>query len=194
MTAKEKLLAVLAGKNRGLLLKPGDAQVVLDAIDRLEEINPNPNPTEALDLLAGDWRLLYTTSTSLLNIDVPPLARLGQVYQCLRPQTGKLYNIAEIIGLPYLDGLVATAAKFQAISEKRVDVKFQRWIVGLQGFMEYQTPSEFIDQIEADKRFTALDIPIDENNQDNWLDFTYLDEDLRICRGHKGNLFILSKV
>ncbi|WP_199249150.1 PAP/fibrillin family protein [[Phormidium] sp. ETS-05] len=194
MTAKEKLLAVLAGKNRGLLLKPGDAQVVLDAIDRLEETNPNPNPTEALDLLAGDWRLLYTTSTSLLNIDVPPLARLGQVYQCLRPQTGKLYNIAEIIGLPYLDGLVATAAKFQAISEKRVDVKFQRWIVGLQGFMEYQTPSEFIDQIEADKRFTALDIPIDENNQDNWLDFTYLDEDLRICRGHKGNLFILSKV
>lgn len=194
MTAKEKLLAVLAGKNRGLLLKPGDAQVVLDAIDRLEETNPSPNPTEALDILAGDWRLLYTTSTSLLNIDVPPFARLGQVYQCLRPRSGKLYNIAEIIGLPYLDGLVATAAKFQAISEKRVDVKFQRWIVGLQGFMEYQTPSEFIDQIEADKRFTALDIPIDESNQDNWLDFTYLDEDLRICRGHKGNLFILSKV
>ena len=194
MTAKEKLLAVLAGKNRGLLLKPGDAQVILDVVDRLEQINPTPTPTEALDLLAGDWRLLYTTSTSLLNIDLPPFTRLGQVYQCLRPRSGKLYNIAEIIGLPYLDGLVATAAKFQAISEKRVDVKFQRWIVGLQGLMEYQTPSEFIDQIETDKRFTALDIPIDESNQDNWLDFTYLDEDLRICRGHKGNLFVLSKV
>ncbi len=194
MTAKENLLAVLAGKNRGLLLKPGEAQVVLDVVDRLEGINPNPTITEAFDILAGDWRLLYTTSTSLLNIDVPPLARLGQVYQCLRPRSGKLYNIAEIIGLPYLDGLVATAAKFQAISENRVDVKFQRWIVGLQGLMEYQTPSEFIDQIETDKRFAALDIPIDENNQDNWLDFTYLDEDLRICRGHKGNLFILSKV
>ncbi|HIK11839.1 MAG TPA: PAP/fibrillin family protein [Oscillatoriaceae cyanobacterium M33_DOE_052] len=194
MTLKAKLLATLAGKNRGLLLKPGEAQVVLDVVDRLEEINPTPTPTEALDLLEGDWRLLYTTSTSLLNIDLPPFTRLGQVYQCLRPSTSKIYNIAEIIGLPYLDGLVATAAKFQAISEKRVDVKFQRWIVGLQGLLEYQSPAELIEQIEADKRFTALDIPIDESNQDNWLDFTYLDEDLRICRGHKGNLFVLSKV
>ena len=40
---------------------------------------------------------------------------------------------------------------------------------------------------------SALDLPIDEANQDNWLDITYLDGDLRIGRGHRGNLFVLTK-
>lgn len=193
MSAKTQLLKAIAGRNRGLLAQSSDRQIILDAIDHLEDENPTPQPT-ASNLLAGDWRLIYTTSSSLLFIDLPPLARLGQIYQSVRPATGKLYNIAEVIsGFPGLSGLICVGAKFTAVSDKRIDVKFQRWIIGLQNLLDYQSPGELVEKIESGDRLTALDLPIDEQNQDNWLDITYLDEDLRIGRGHRGNLFVLTK-
>ncbi len=194
MKTKTKLLKTLAGYNRGLIAQASDRQLVLDAIDRLEDENPTPRSTEASDLLAGDWRLIYTTSNSLLFIDLPPLVRLGQIYQSIRPKTGKLYNIAEVSGfLPGLDSLICVSANFTPVSEIRVDVKFQRWIIGLQNLLDYQSPGEFVEKIESGNPMTAMDLPIDERNQDNWLDTTYLDEDLRIGRGHRGNLFVLAK-
>jgi len=193
MSAKTQLLKAIAGRNRGLLAQSSDRQIILDAIDHLEDENPTPQPIES-NLLAGDWRLIYTTNSNLLFIDLPPLVRLGQIYQSVRPATGKLYNIAEVVsGLPGLSGLICVSAKFTAVSDKRVDVKFQRWIIGLQNLLDYQSPEELIDKIESGNPITALDLPIDERNQDNWLDNTYLDEDLRIGRGHRGNLFVLTK-
>jgi len=193
-TTKTKLLKTLAGYNRGLISQPSDRQLILDAIDHLEDENPTPRATEASDLLAGDWRLIYTTSNSLLFIDLPPLVRLGQIYQCIRPETSKLYNIAEVSGLlPGLDGLISVSATFTPVSEIRVNVKFQRWIVGLQQLLDYQSPAELVEKIESGNSVSALDLPIDERNQDNWLDITYLDEDVRIGRGHRGNLVVLAK-
>ncbi len=193
MSAKTQLLKAIAGRNRGLLAQPSDRQIILDAIDHLEDENPTPQPI-ASNLLAGDWRLIYTTSSNLLFIDLPPLVRLGQIYQSVRPATGKLYNIAEVIsGIPGLSGLICVSAKFTAVSDKRIDVKFQRWIIGLQKLLDYQSPEELVEKIESGNGLTALDLPIDEQNQDNWLDITYLDEDLRIGRGHRGNLFVLTK-
>ena len=69
MIGKTDLIEAIAGKNRGLLASDPDKQFILSAIARLEERNPTPRPTEAADLLAGDWRLLYTTSQELLNLD-----------------------------------------------------------------------------------------------------------------------------
>ncbi len=193
MSAKTQLLKVIAGRNRGLLAQSSERQIILDAIDHLEDENPTLQPTES-NLLAGDWRLIYTTSSNLLFIDLPPLVRLGQIYQSVRPAKGKLYNIAEVVsGFPGLSGLICVIAKFTAVSDKRIDVKFQRWIIGLQNLLDYQSPEELVEKIESGNGLTALDLPIDERNQDNWLDITYLDEDLRIGRGHRGNLFVLTK-
>lgn len=193
MSAKTQLLKAIAGRNRGLLAQSSDRQIILDAIDHLEDENPTPQPVES-NLLGGDWRLIYTTNSNLLFIDLPPLVRLGQIYQSVRPATGKLYNIAEVVsGFPGLSGLICVSAKFTAVSDKRVDVKFQRWIIGLQNLLDYQSPEELVEKIESGNGLTALDLPIDEGNQDNWLDITYLDEDLRIGRGHRGNLFVLTK-
>jgi hypothetical protein len=193
MSAKTQLLKAIAGRNRGLLAQPSDRQIILDAIDHLEDENPTPQPIKS-NLLAGDWRLIYTTNSNLLFIDLPPLVRLGQIYQSVRPATGKLYNIAEVVsGFPGLSGLICVSAKFTAVSDQRIDVKFQRWIIGLQNLLDYQSPEELVEKIESGNGLTALDLPIDEQNQDNWLDITYLDEDLRIGRGHRGNLFVLTK-
>ena len=193
MSKKAELLEAIAGKNRGLLANEIDNARVLSAIQQLEDINPTPNPLGAKDLLNGDWRLLYTTSKGILGLDRFPLFKLGQIYQCIRVSEAKVYNIAEIIGLPMLEGLVSVAARFDPVSERRVNVIFERSIVGLQRFLSYQTPAKLIHQIEAGKKFLPIDFKIDRGQQKGWLETTYLDGDMRIGRGNEGNVFVLTK-
>ncbi len=193
MSKKAELLEAIAGKNRGLLANEIDNVRVLSAIQQLEDINPTPKPLEAKNLLQGDWRLLYTTSKGLLGLDRFPLFKLGQIYQCIRVSEAKVYNIAEIVGLPMLEGLVSVAATFEPVSESRVNVIFERSIIGLQRFFSYNTPKKFIQQIESGKKFLPLDFKIDRGDQKGWLEITYLDEDMRIGRGNEGNVFVLTK-
>lgn len=193
MLGKAALLEAIAGKNRGLLATDTQRQAILSAIAQLEERNPTPRPVEASTLLNGDWRLIYTTSRGILGIEQVPLLKLGQVYQCIRAAEARVYNIAEVYGVPFLEGLVGVAASFTPVSERRVDVKFERSILGLQRFIGYQTPASFIEKIEAGQKFAAIDFNIQNRDQQGWLDITYLDEDLRIGRGNEGNVFVLTK-
>ena len=193
MTKKAELLEAIAGKNRGLLANEIDNARVLSAIQQLEDTNPTPKPLEAKDLLNGDWRLLYTTSKGILGLDRFPLFKMGQIYQCIRVSEAKVYNIAEIVGLPMLEGLVSVAASFDPVSDRRVNVIFERSIVGLQRFLSYRTPAKLIQQIESGKKFLPMDFKIDRGEQKGWLETTYLDEDMRIGRGNEGNVFVLAK-
>lgn len=192
MIGKAELLEIIAGKNRGLLATESQRQAVLAAIAQLEDRNPTPNPVAAGDLLEGDWRLIYTTSQGILKIDQVPLLKLGQVYQSIRVAETRVYNIAEVYGLPFLEGVVSVAARFTPISDRRVNVKFERSIIGLQRLIDYQTPDAFIRQIETGAKFRAIDFSITRDQQ-GWLDITYLDKDLRIGRGNEGSVFVLTK-
>ena len=193
MSKKAELLEAIAGKNRGLLANEIDNVRVLSAIQQLEDTNPTRKPLEAKNLLQGDWRLLYTTSKGILGLDRFPLFTLGEIYQCIRVSEAKVYNIAEIVGLPMLEGLVSVAATFEPVSESRVNVIFERSIVGLQRFFSYNTPKKFIQQIESGKKFLPFDFKISRSEQKGWLEITYLDEDMRIGRGNEGNVFVLTK-
>ena len=193
MSKKAELLGAIAGKNRGLLADEIEKVAILSAVAQLEDYNPNPNPLEAKELLNGDWRLLYTTSRGLLGIENIPLLQLGQIYQCIRVSGAKVYNIAEVVGLPWLEGLVAVSATFEAVSSRRVNVRFERSILGVQRLLGYSSPSQFIEEIESGKKFFPLDLNITQREQSGWLDITYLDEDLRIGRGNEGSIFVLSK-
>ncbi|QMS88753.1 fibrillin [Nostoc edaphicum CCNP1411] len=193
MMGKAALIDAIAGTNRGLLATGEQKQAILAAIANLEDFNPTPRPVEASNLLDGNWRLLYTTSKALLNLDRLPLCKLGQVYQCIRVESTSVYNIAEIYGLPYLEGLVSVAAKFEPVSDRRVQVKFERSIIGLQRLIEYNSPVTFIQQIEEGRKFPGIDFVIKSDRQQGWLDITYIDNDLRIGRGNEGSVFILSK-
>ena len=193
MEEKARLLEAVAGKNRGLLATEMDRVRVLLAVERLEDHNPTPNPLEAKELLEGNWRLLYTTSRSILGLDRWPLLQLGQIYQCIRTTEARLYNIAEIVGLPFLEGIVSVAASFEPVSERRVNVKFQRYILGWQRFLGYQSPHQFIQDVEGGKKFLPLDFRIESRDRQGWLEITYLDENLRIGRGNEGNVFVLAK-
>lgn len=193
MLEKANLLEAIAGKNRGLLATEQDKQSILVAVASLEDVNPTPRPIEATDLLDGNWRLLYTTSKALLNLDNLPLCKLGQIYQCIRVKTNSVYNIAELYSLPYLEALVSVAAKFEPVSGRRVNVKFERSIIALQRLINYASPESYIQQIEVGKKFTAIDLNLNSSEQQGWLDITYLDSNLRISRGNEGSVFVLNK-
>lgn len=193
MSNKAKLLEAIASTNRGLLANEVDNVRVLSAIQELEDHNPTPKTVAAKDLLEGDWRLLYTTSKEILGIDRFPFFKLGQIYQCIRTAEARIYNVAEVIGVPFLEGIVSVAARFEPVSDKRVNVIFERSIVGLQRVLNYQSPSSFIKQIESGKKFLPIDFSIENREQQGWLEITYLDTDLRIGRGNQGNVFVLTK-
>lgn len=194
MVNKAELLEAIAGKNRGLLATETDRVAILAAVARLEDRNPTPRPVEATDLLEGNWRLLFTTSNELLTFGRLPILPLGQIYQCVRTATTKIYNIAEVFELPFLESLVSVCAKFEPVNERRVNVKFERFIIGSRRLIGYQSPSSFIQQIESGKKFfPALDFGIENRDRQGWLDITYLDNDLRIGRGNEGSVFVLTK-
>jgi PAP_fibrillin len=193
---KARLLAALAGKNRGISATETDRQTILAAIAELETCNPHPQPLKtAVDLLAGDWRLLYTSSQSLLGIDRLPLLELANIYQCIRPLSSSIYNIAEVSSLlPGTSGLVAIVADFTPITDARVNVRFKRSLIGFQGLFNYSDPERLIAAIENGQKFPAIDLKIDRPNKTPaWLDITYLDHTLRIGRGNEGNVFVLAK-
>jgi hypothetical protein len=149
--------------------------------------------------------LLFTTSQELLGIDRFPLYRLGNIYQCLRVAEAKIFNVAEIKGLPLLGGLVSVCASFTIVSEKRVKVNFERLVAGSQTLLGYRDVHSFIDTVrspvlgddrskKSQKKLLAIDFPIKREDQKGWLETTYLDQDLRIGRGNEGNLFVLKRV
>lgn len=196
MLGKAELLAAIAPLNRGINATPNDGLVVEAAATRLEERNPTPDPLTS-DRLAGNWRLLYTTSRELLNINRIPLASLGPIYQCIRLSETRIYNLAEVIGPPLLSGLVTVAARLEPVSTRRVNVRFERGVFGLQGLLGYQSPDQFIDLLQANRHLSLLqgiDFSINAERQAGWLEITYLDDDLRIGRGNQGNLFVLDRV
>lgn len=208
MISKTDLKNAVAATRRGLLATEDDRRTIASMVAEVEARNPTPNPLLATDLLAGDWRLLYTTSQELLGIDRVPFAQLGDIYQCVRPELMRLYNIAEITSLPYCEGLVSVVASFAPAvssdldadaatpSNRRVDVKFNRGIIGLQRLLGYESPAQYIEALESSDKLSLLkgiDFAINSTRQQGWLEITYLDENLRIGRGNQGSLFVLTK-
>ena len=229
MLSKNDLRNAIASKNRGLSASESDRQMIASVIARVEDLNPTPAPLSAPELLAGDWRLLYTTSQDLLGIDRFPLAQLGNIYQCVRPKRSRIYNIAEVKSLPFCEALVSVVATFEPaqaengepaqaengepaqetigsvqaeagestrLSNRRVNVRFSRGVLGLQRVLGYQSPAQHVEKLETNEKLSllqGLDFAINSDRQQGWLEITYLDEDLRIGRGNQGSLFVLTK-
>ncbi|AFY69094.1 PAP fibrillin family protein [Thalassoporum mexicanum PCC 7367] len=199
MGKKEELLKAIANVNRGLAATEDQRKAIFSATAYLESANPNPSPNQLPHLLSGDWRLLFTTSDELLGLNRLPGFKLGQIYQCIRAEAGKIYNVAEvnsITGLTPFSGLVSVCANFTAAAEnadRRVKVNFERFVISTQWLLGYQQVKPYVDLLQTDKRLWAIDFAIKNPNQRGWLETTYLDQDVRIGRGNEGSLFILAK-
>ncbi|OIP75747.1 MAG: fibrillin [Oscillatoriales cyanobacterium CG2_30_44_21] len=193
-TRKANLLSAIAPVNRGLEMTENQRKAIFSAVAYLEELNPTPKPNRSPELLDGDWLLLFTTSQELLGIDRFPLYKLGNIYQCLRVAEGKIFNVAEVKGLPLLGGLVSVCANFMIVSDQRVKVNFERLVAGSQSLIGYRDVNSFIDTLRSPRKLLAVDFKIKREDQKGWLETTYLDQDMRIGRGNEGNLFVLRRI
>ncbi|KAH6766949.1 Plastid-lipid associated protein PAP / fibrillin family protein [Perilla frutescens var. hirtella] len=141
-----------------------DDQEIIDQITRKLEA---VNPTKEplkSDLLNGKWELIYTTSQSILQTTRPKFLRSRTNYQAINADTLRAQNMESG---PFFNQVTADLTPLNA---KKVAVKFDFFKLG--GLIPVKAPETARGELEI----------------------TYLDEELRVSRGDKGNLFILQMI
>ena len=159
--AKAELLAAIDGCERGVTADADRRSAIDAAASRLERLNPTRAALRS-PLLEGEWELLYTTSASILGANKPwPFRPLGPIYQTL--DAGRL-RASNRETFPFYNAVDADLTPTGAAS---VDVQFVKFFIfGL------------IPVVAPPSARGALAV-------------TYLDEDIRVSRGDRGNLFVL---
>ncbi|KAI4998431.1 hypothetical protein ZWY2020_053773 [Hordeum vulgare] len=161
---KAELLAAIAPLDRGAEATPEDKDRVDQIAQRLEEVSPTKEPLKS-ELLNGKWELLYTTSTSILQPQRPKFLRpYGTIYQAINTDTLRAQNMET---LPYFNQVTANLVP---LNSRKVAVRFDYF-----------------------KIFSLIQIKAPGSGKGE-LEITYLDEELRVSRGDKGNLFVLKMV
>ncbi|CAI5987996.1 unnamed protein product [Closterium sp. NIES-65] len=85
-------------------------------IERLEELNPRPAPTEHIDEITGEWRLLYSTIAILgskrTKLGLRDFISLGDFLQIVDKDTRRAANMVEfaVRGLGLLSGKLTIEA------------------------------------------------------------------------------------
>ncbi|XP_011007961.1 PREDICTED: probable plastid-lipid-associated protein 4, chloroplastic isoform X4 [Populus euphratica] len=158
---KQQLLEAIAPLDRGAVATPQDQQRVDEIAQELEAVNDIKEPFKS-NLLNGKWELLYTTSQSILKTKRPKLLRPnGKIYQAINVDTLRAQNLET---WPFFN---QATANLVPLNTRRVAVKFDFFRIA--GLIPIKSPGSGRGQLEI----------------------TYLDEELRISRGDRGNLFIL---
>jgi len=162
-SAKRALLDAISGLSRGVDADEEDKARV-DALARtLEALNPNPESLRASSV-NGEWELVYTTSSSILGTNKPAFLRpSGKIYQTIDAETLRAKNRETF---PFYN---AVEADLEPTSESAVKVQFRKFFL-FGGAIKVNAP---------ERARGALDI-------------TYVDDEIRVSRGDKGNLFVLS--
>ena len=127
----------------------------------LERLNPNKK-TLACDLINGEWELLYTTSKAILGATRPwPFRPSGKIYQTIDVPRNRARNRETF---PFFN---AVDADLTPTSQSNVDVQFVKFEI-----------------------FGILKVDAPESAK-GALNTTYVDNEIRVSRGDKGNLFVL---
>jgi len=164
---KEDILNLAAETKRGLIETDEQAEEMQNLFVQLEKLSPTVNPiTNKNSKLNGDWSLDYTTSASILGKGGAP--RIGPIIQNIDTTTLSAKN-SEIVRYGIFDVPRSVSAELSPVNGKLTDVQFKRFQLGPLGF---NAPDSFKGS----------------------LDITYLDDDVRLTRGDKGNIFVLTRM
>jgi len=161
MDTESKLLKIL-------IEKPNSKDISSMAI-KLES-NSKFNLKSDIEKLKGIWELRWSSSNAPFLSYSPLVDNL----QILNPSKSNAMNLLKPRGI---NGIIGTGivAELYPLNEIRVGVQFTH--AGLIGPNIGFTKLKALAQIKREQK--------------GWLDITYLNDDLRICRGDKGTLFAL---
>ena len=149
---------------------PNDPSIA-ERVSALEQSQPADLSRDSA-LLEGVWDLRWSSSSQPWLRQAPWLENL----QALDPARNRGCNLLRLRGPLGSIGAISVQADLEVINDKRVQVKFRKG-----GWLGPSLPG--IGQLkllrEVEQSFPA------------WLDITFLDEQLRICRGNAGTTFAL---
>ncbi len=167
---KKQILDLASATKRGLSATDEQKQTMEQLFAQLEALNPTRNPlivAKNKPSINGDWSLDYTTSDSILGKGGYP--RIGPIIQNIDTTTLSAKN-SEIVQYFYLFNIPrSVTAELSPVNGQLTNVKFKKFMIGPLGF---NAPDSFRGS----------------------LDITYLDEEVRLTRGDKGNIFVLTRM
>lgn len=139
---------------------------VLALIEALEAQNPTPRPLERPELLTGCWRLIYTTSDSILGLSRPFLfrPRYDRILQSIDAEKLRAKNEEWVISRLIKNQVEAELTPRGDL--RTVTVNFKTFGIG---WIRFPAPASAVGVLET----------------------TYLDDEVRVSRGDRGNLFVL---
>jgi hypothetical protein len=166
---KRQILDLASETERGLTATDEQKREMEGLFVRLEALNPTRDPLVVggkKPSVNGDWSLDYTTSGSILGKG--GFARVGPIIQNIDTTTLSAKN-SEVVRYGVVDVPRSVTAELSPVNGKMTDVKFKRFMLGPIGF-------------DAPETFRGS------------LDITYLDDEMRLTRGDKGNIFVLTRM
>lgn len=192
---KLKLLQLAASTGRGELASIAQRNLVEDLVMQLESMSPTLSPLESPDI-DGVWQLVYC-SKPLYKINpfylpaATPLGDLGVITQTISMDLGELVNEAEVHSFPAVNGTIVSIARILPVNETRMELQLDRVTLRAKdiagrfdlGGLKFDVPVERIyERLQRGQSGRAF------------LDISFLDEDMRICRGRERTIYVFTKM
>eukprot|EP01023_Acetabularia_acetabulum_P033908 TRINITY_DN3179_c0_g1_i1.p2 TRINITY_DN3179_c0_g1~~TRINITY_DN3179_c0_g1_i1.p2 ORF type:complete len:245 (-),score=29.75 TRINITY_DN3179_c0_g1_i1:364-1062(-) len=183
---KPQLQNLLLDTNRGIFgTKSSKKQEIFCLVEELEAQNEFGHLSTNLQQLNGDWTLLWSTITiqgsKRTKLGLREFVEIGRMSQIIDTKNSLATNEVEfnVAGMGALNGAFTIVANYELSGETRVNINF----------------------VESTLRPAALQQLFEKNydlllsifNPEGWLEITYVDEDFRIGRDDKQNIFILQR-
>ncbi|KAJ4773567.1 Plastid-lipid associated protein PAP / fibrillin family protein [Rhynchospora pubera] len=196
---KLNLLTAVSGLNRGLAASEEDLKRAESAAKELEAVGGVVDLTRDVDKLQGRWKLIYSSAFSSRTLGGsrpgPPVGRLpitlGQVYQRIDVLSKDFDNIVELqFGAPWpippVEATATLAHKFEVIGTSNIKITFEKTTVKPTGSFSQLPP------LDVPRLPDGLRPP--SNTGSGEFEVTYLDSDMRVTRGDRGELrvFVIS--
>lgn len=138
-----------------------------------------------MEKVKGEWRLLYSTISILglkrTKLGLRDFITLGDFLQTIDVDKSKAANTItfSVAGLGMLRGVLTIEASYVVSSVSRVDICFEKSSI---------VPDQLLKLFQKN-----YDLLLSVFNPEGWLEITYVDDDMRVGRDDKGNIFLLER-
>ena len=181
----QALVCEVEGTNRGIFgVKAAKAEAIEEIAREVEELGSTLSG-RPVDHVEGSWRVLYSTiaimGSKRTKLGLRGFLQLSDIYQDIDTQNKKASNriTFRAPGLNGSVGALTLTASYAELSDTKVQVDL------VDAALEPQQLKAIFEQ--------NYEMLLEVFNPTGWLSITYVDENFRIGRDDKGNLFILEK-